>query len=147
MYFDAKSDPFAELNDPRILDNTPIGTLRVIPWANTASVAVMHPHDPTRVQRIVRTLHRGANGRIENPLNAVYGKRTHEDANARALYERRDATEAASAEREESDYRGDFRRELGKMLAKRADMEEALAGALGADVDFEDGRHLERGTE
>lgn len=137
LRYDPKNDPWKALNDARVLDDTPIGTLRVITWGHAASVAVMHDTDRTRVQRVIYTLKRG-----ENPLNAIYGKRTFEQAHVRALYDARDEVVAASEEREADDLSGDFVRALTKLRNRRDDGDEAIAGAMGASVRMEDGSFM-----
>lgn len=118
--YDPENDPFENLNDPRVLDNTPIGTLRVIPWANAASVAVMDRHDPTRVQRIIHTLSHG-----ESPLSAIYGKRTYEQTAVQAAYEVRDEDRTAAEAREEEALSKDNQDRYRHFLRRHIDGEEA----------------------
>lgn len=134
---DPKNDPFRRLNDPRNLDNTAIGTLRVVRWGKFVAVARMDHRDPTRVRDIVHYLKRG-----ENPSAAVFGKRTFEQASVRALYNARDEAAKVSEEREWEDMRGDFQRELEKHILSKEDGDEAVAGALGAPVQLADGSFM-----
>jgi tRNA A37 N6-isopentenylltransferase MiaA len=124
--YDQKSDPYRYLNDPRLLDDTPIGTLRVITWAGVASVCVMHPTDNNRVHRIVHTMRHG-----DNPLDAIYGRRTHESRTVAEFYERRNEARAASEAREEAAVSHEHVKELEKIRTRYEDGEEAIVGALG----------------
>lgn len=120
LRYDPKDDPFEHLNDPQVLDNTPIGTLRVVPWANAASVAVMDRQDATRVQRIVHTLQHG-----ENPLAAVYGKRTYEQTAVQAAYDLRDEDRHAAELRDEDALSKDNQDRYRHFLRRHIDGEEA----------------------
>jgi hypothetical protein len=124
--YDPQNDPFRHLNDPALLDNTPIGTLRVVPWARVASVAVMDKADPTIVRRLIRTLHVG-----ENPLDAVYGKRTHESGVWAEVYAERDEIEAKAEANEDAAISKDTVRDLDKLESRREDGAEAVAAMLG----------------
>lgn len=126
MQWTQETDPFPMLNDRALLDDTPIGTLRVVPWANTASVAVMDKQDPSIVRSIIKTLHVG-----ENPLDAVYGKRTHEHASWRAAYDARDESIAKADASEAKTRTQDLVTDLEKFRSRRDDGEEALAMQLG----------------
>lgn len=126
MLMRQKHDWYETLNDPALLDDTPIGTLRVIPWANAACVALMDKHDPTIPRAIIKTLCVG-----QNPLDAIYGKRTHEHRAWREAYGARDEAVAKSAASEAADLSKDFVRELDKLEARKDDGAEAVAAALG----------------
>lgn len=125
MRYDKDNDPWSELNSS-LLDNTPIGTLRVVTQGNAAGVAVMDPQDPTRVQRIIHTL-----GRKENPLQAIYGKRLQEQDAVAALYasakDTRDKTEALDNE----DLSKDFVNALDRFERRNDEGKEAVIGFAG----------------
>lgn len=127
MRFDPENDPFEQLNDPEMLDDTPIGTLRVVPWGHAASVAIMDDRDPTLVRRIVHTLRVG-----ESPLDAVYGRRVLEDAAVREIYARRDAARAESDGRDRTHVSKDFVNDMARFRARRDDGSEAIAMLSGA---------------
>jgi hypothetical protein len=104
------------LNDPATLDNTPIGTIRVVEWAGTFCVAIMSEHDNDRIKRIVHQLTPG-----ENPLCAVYGKRTFERAAVKRAYDNVVEQREKRAESFKRDHSKDFRKEIKNFLSKRWD--------------------------
>jgi len=126
MRFDKNNDPYEALNDPALLDDTPIGTLRVVTWGRAASVAIMRDDDPTIVKSIIHTLHRG-----ENPLNAIYGKRTHEQDAVKALYDRRDDTRNETERRADDDLSRDFVSALDTFERRNDEGAEAMIGFAG----------------
>lgn len=141
LRYDPTNDPWAAYNEPRLLDDTPIGTLRVVTWGHAAAVAVMDAYDPTRVKRIIKRLGRGM-----NPLDAIPGKRTWEQEQVRDLYARRDRGVAEAEARDDADTRNDLERELGRFVRRREDGDEAVAGALGAPVQLADGSFMTFGV-
>jgi len=110
------------LNDREVLDDTPIGTLRVVEWGDTMCVAVMKHTAPDEVFKIVHTLSPG-----ENPLNAVYGKRLFETPAIGALYDAQAETAASSAARAAELVGKDFRKAALGFLHKHYDAREAIA--------------------
>jgi hypothetical protein len=124
--YDPQNDPYQDLNDPAVLDNTPIGTLRVVPWANAASVAVMDAHDPTIVRKIIHTLHVD-----ENPLNAIYGKRPNEATAWREIYDARDADEARQDANHQHAVSTDTIADAERIRRKHADADEGFAMLTG----------------
>jgi hypothetical protein len=113
------------LVDTEVLDETPIGTLRIIEWGDTHCVAVMRHEAPDEVFNIVHTLTPG-----ENPLNAVYGKRLFETPAISALYDFQAATQDASAERNRALVSADFQKALNRFLFKHDDGREAVAARV-----------------
>jgi enoyl-CoA hydratase/carnithine racemase len=114
------------LVDTEVLDDTPIGTLRVIEWGDTHCVAVMRHDDPERVFNIVHTLAPG-----ENPLNAVYGKRLFETPAISSLYDKQAEEREASAQRHIDLVSADFQKAVKRFLAKNEDGREAVAALYG----------------
>jgi hypothetical protein len=115
------------LNDPGTLGETPIGFLAVVSWGGGAAVAIMHDDERAKIKRIVYMLKPG-----ENPLNAVYGKRTFEQKAITKAYRRRDERQADSDARWKADHRADFRREVSKVLRRSwsGEARETLASML-----------------
>lgn len=109
------------LNDHSVLD-TPIGTLRVIDWCGQAAVAIMDKHDDERVCRVIHMLKPH-----ENPLSAVYGKRTLEQARVLGAYAAVVDARLGSVQGHKEDGRADLRREVKRFLFKHEDGREALA--------------------
>lgn len=124
--------PFAceidDLNDPELLDDTPIGRLRVVRWCGAPAVAIMDEHEPEIAKRVIYMLKPG-----ENPLNAIYGKRTFEQANVLAAYNIAKDRREKRQERTVEDLRKDTRADVKKQLEKSWDgsFAEALAVNLG----------------
>lgn len=116
------------LNDPELLDDTPIGRLRVIAWGGRPAVAIMHPHDPERVKRVIHMLKP-----FENPLNAIYGKRAFEGQSVWAKYQRALERERKSQESKRDDMSKDLQADINKQLEKSWDgsFKEALLRAMG----------------
>lgn len=127
MRYDPENDPYQDLNDPAVLDNTPIGTLRVVPWAGAASVAVMDHGDPTIVRKIIYTLHVN-----ENPLNAIYGKRPNEATAWRDAYEKRDEEQARRDESLAHSISTEMINACAKIERRYDDGREAIAAFAGA---------------
>lgn len=107
---------YEDLNDPETLDDTPIGTLRVIPWCGQPAVALMHEGDPERPKRILHSLEPG-----ENPLNAIYGRRTQEIRAVEALYDEKAQEKRAAANRTRAAHRKDAANAVRKQLSKSWD--------------------------
>lgn len=117
-----------DLNDDELLGDTPIGPLRVIRWCGANAVALMHEDEPELPKRVLYTLRPG-----ENPLNAIYGKRTFEQrAVLEAYFGAKDRREKRE-ERQREDLRKDTRLDVKKQLEKSWDgsFAEALAINLG----------------
>jgi hypothetical protein len=124
--FDPANDPYEHLNSSGILDDTPIGTLRVVNWGVTASVCVMDDEDPTLIRRITHTLKVG-----ENPLDAIYGKRTQEQDAVTELYVKRNEVRDASEARADDDLSRDFVNELDTFERRHDEGKEAVIGFAG----------------
>lgn len=120
------------LNDPELFDETPIGRLRVVPWCGRPCVAIMDKHDPDRVRRIIHTLRKN-----ENPLNAIYGKRTFEKRDVVRAYFANIERDKEVAARKTEDMRKDTRIDVEKQLQKSWDgsVAELIRRALGEKPD------------
>lgn len=116
------------LNDEDVLGDTPIGHLRVVPWGGGLAVGVMDKHEPTIVRRIVHQLSPG-----ENPLNAIYGKRTFEGSSVWAALQRAIGQRKRREEGIRDDLAKDARIDVQKALEKSWDggVSETLQRALG----------------
>lgn len=113
-----------DLNDD-ILADTPIGTLGIIEWTGgDIGIAVMHEDEPTVPKHIIHTIKPG-----ENPLDAIYGKRTFETREVLASYGKVEDARRASQARWAADHRKDTRIAALKLLKKSWDgsMQEAMA--------------------
>jgi hypothetical protein len=130
LFYDPDRDPFEEMNDPEILDDTPIGTLRVIPWGNGAAVALMHKHDDRRVDRVIHLLEPG-----EPPTNAIYGKRFYEAIALDAIYAEAKAGRERVEERRQLDLSDDFVRKLDRFVEEHhQEGAEAIESVLEFDL-------------
>jgi len=107
------------------LDDTPIGRLRVVDWFGNAAVAVVDPHDDSRVVRVLHMLKPN-----ENPLAAIYGKRTMESAPVLSAYHAAVESRTNSAESHKRDVSRDFIIEVQRFMAKYEDGREAVAVRL-----------------
>lgn len=117
------------LNDTEVLNDTPIGTLRVIDWYGQAAVAIMDKHDNDKPARVVHMLKAH-----ENPLAAIYGKRTLESARVLDAYAAAVEMREGSAARAHEDQRADLRADLRRFLSKHEDGREALVTRFARPV-------------
>jgi hypothetical protein len=116
-------NPWSFLNDPALMDDTPIGCLRVIPWGRSACVAIMDNEDHELVKKVIHRLRHG-----EHPLNAIPGKRTFEDLTAKKLYDRRNEDRERQRAGDERDLSVDLQADLRKFVNRYGDEgAEALA--------------------
>ena len=126
MLFDPDNDP-CELLNVAELDETPIGTLRVLSEEGTPVVWIMDPHEPMLALAPVHILKPGG-----SPFAAAYGKRFFERA---AVFQSYDAVRAMQKEAKQRGAKllgGDTKRELTNFANDRHhDAHEAINTLLG----------------
>lgn len=111
------------VNASGLLDDTPLGTLRVVFVGGRPLVCVVAGPDDDRVLAELRFLEEH-----ENPLNAICGRRIGEESTA--AYRERDHQRALTLEREDQEGRDDFRARLQRFLDTHGrEAAELLGGA------------------
>lgn len=118
--------------DHELLDDTPIGKLLLVPWGNSVGVAIADIGEPDRPKRICYTL-----GVDENPLNAIYGKRTFERMGVIDAYHEMQRRRDKGLEGNARDMAKDARIDTQKQLEKSWDggVDELLRRAMGMKPD------------
>ncbi len=113
------TNPWKHLNDPVLMDDTPIGCLRVIPWGKRKEpmVAIMFDSDHELVKTVIHQLHTKA----DHPLGAIPGKRTFEVHAVERLYRLRDEDRERQQIGDERDASTDLVHDLRKFVARHGD--------------------------
>lgn len=113
------------INADPMLQDSPLGDLKIVMWGGEPAVAVINRHDPERLPHI---LHMVADGGV---LSAMYGKRFWEQGAIQAAYDKAAELRTGAYERDKADRGRDAERDFLKFIRKEGARDEFLSAFAG----------------